>query len=92
MAGGAAEKTQPYTPIRSARSDGKGYDYGSGIDEKTKTKACEDPTIDARWRIHLGGYLKRELATGEHTGTFSACPNDQRICCVLTPLQRRTMS
>ncbi|KAH8894060.1 hypothetical protein GQ53DRAFT_793063 [Thozetella sp. PMI_491] len=66
MAGGTAEKTQAYTPIRSTRSDGKGYDYGR-FDEKTKTKACEDPTIDARWRIHLGGYLKRELATGEHT-------------------------
>ena len=64
MPPGATEKKHAYLPIHSTRSDGAAYDYGNGYDERTKTRPCEDPAIDLRWRIHLAGYLKRELTAG----------------------------
>ena len=75
MPPGATEKKHAYLPIHCTRSDGAAYDYGTGYDERTKTRPCEDPAIDLRWRIHLAGYLKRELTAG----TDSKCTSSVGI-------------
>ncbi len=87
MAGGGTEKKQAYWPIHCTRSDGAGYDYGEEYDDATRTRRCEETAVDLRWRIHLGGYLKRELASGADS-TFDLSVNHTLPVAIMSPLSR----